>query len=128
MCSQKFLTGKPYTIYPPDLRYGIVHFIIYKPLKDQHTVKTEAHDDWVSTVRFSPSSQNPVIVSASWDKVVKVFLSFYELKLVILQFFQFQVWNLATCRLKTNHIGHSGYINTVTISPDGSLCASGGKV
>jgi len=76
----------------------------------KHTIVKEdgCHSDWVSAVRFSPSNQNPIIVSAGWDKVVKV-------------------WNLATCRLKTNHIGHSGYINTVTISPDGSLCASGGK-
>lgn len=29
--------------------------------------------------------------------------------------------------MKTNHIGHTGYLNTVTVSPDGSLCASGGK-
>jgi guanine nucleotide-binding protein subunit beta-2-like 1 protein len=29
--------------------------------------------------------------------------------------------------LRTNHIGHTGYVNTVTVSPDGSLCASGGK-
>jgi guanine nucleotide-binding protein subunit beta-2-like 1 protein len=34
---------------------------------------------------------------------------------------------LQKCKLLTNHIGHTGYINTVTISPDGSLCASGGK-
>lgn len=74
----------------------------------KHTIMDECHSDWVSTVRFSPSNQNPVIVSAGWDKVVKV-------------------WNLATCRLKTNHIGHTGYINSVTVSPDGSLCASGGK-
>jgi guanine nucleotide-binding protein subunit beta-2-like 1 protein len=66
------------------------------------------HSDWVSTVRFSPSSRDPVIVSAGWDKVVKV-------------------WNLGNCKLKTNHKGHTGYINTVTVSPDGSLCASGGK-
>merc|ERR1711974_365338 len=26
-----------------------------------------------------------------------------------------------------DHIGHHGYLNTVTMSPDGSLCASGGK-
>lgn len=38
------------------------------------------------------------------------------------------MWNLANCKLKTNHIGHSGYLNTVTVSPDGSLCASGGRV
>jgi len=30
-------------------------------------------------------------------------------------------------KLRTNLIGHTGYVNTVTVSPDGSLCASGGK-
>ena len=39
----------------------------------------------------------------------------------------FKVWNLTNCKLKTNHYGHTGYLNTVTVSPDGSLCASGGK-
>lgn len=38
-----------------------------------------------------------------------------------------QVWNLANCKLKQNLIGHTGYLNVVTVSPDGSLCASGGK-
>lgn len=38
-----------------------------------------------------------------------------------------QVWNLTNCKLKTNHYGHNGYLNCVTVSPDGSLCASGGK-
>ena len=68
----------------------------------------EGHNDWVSCVRFSPNNANPIIVSCGWDKYVKV-------------------WNLTNCKLKTNHIGHSGYLNTVTLSPDGSLCASGGK-
>lgn len=31
------------------------------------------------------------------------------------------------CKLRTNLVGHQGYVNTVTVSPDGSLCASGGK-
>jgi WD40 repeat protein len=39
-----------------------------------------------------------------------------------------QVWNLTNCKLKNNLVGHTGYVNTVTVSPDGSLCASGGKV
>lgn len=34
---------------------------------------------------------------------------------------------MTNCKLKINHLGHSGYLNTVTVSPDGSLCASGGK-
>merc|ERR1711879_418009 len=68
----------------------------------------QAHSDWVSCVRFSPSVSTPLIISAGWDKLVKV-------------------WALSNCSLRTNLIGHSGYINAVTISPDGSLCASGGK-
>ena len=43
-------------------------------------------------------------------------------------FMVWQVWNLTNCKLKTNHFGHKGYLNCVTVSPDGSLCASGGKV
>lgn len=74
----------------------------------KYTIQEDCHSDWVSCVRFSPSNQNPIIVSCGWDKVVKV-------------------WNLANCKLKTNHIGHNGYLNAVTVSPDGSLCASGGK-
>ena len=68
----------------------------------------EGHTEWVSCVRFSPVTSNPIIVSGGWDKLVKV-------------------WNLTNCKLRTNLVGHTGYINTVTVSPDGSLCASGGK-
>ncbi|MCO5596596.1 hypothetical protein L7F22_050662 [Adiantum nelumboides] len=31
------------------------------------------------------------------------------------------------CKLRTNLAGHSGYVNNVTISPDGSLCVSSGQ-
>jgi len=68
----------------------------------------EGHSEWVSCVRFSPMVASPMIVSGGWDKLVKV-------------------WNLTNCKLKCNLVGHTGYINTVTVSPDGSLCASGGK-
>merc|ERR1712203_919598 len=64
----------------------------------KYTIQEEGHTEWVSCVRFSPNNQNPIIVSCGWDKYVKV-------------------WNLANCRLKTNHIGHTGYLNTVTILP-----------
>merc|ERR1712203_1158988 len=54
------------------------------------------------------NTANPIIVSAGWDKYVKV-------------------WNLTNCKLKTNHIGHTGYINTVTLSPNRYwLCAASG--
>jgi guanine nucleotide-binding protein subunit beta-2-like 1 protein len=74
----------------------------------KYTIQEDGHSEWISCVRFSPTNTNPIIVSAGWDKLVKV-------------------WNLTNCKLKTNHIGHTGYLNTVTVSPDGSLCASGGK-
>jgi len=72
------------------------------------TITEDGHKEWVSCVRFSPNLATPLIVSAGWDKMVKV-------------------WNLTHCKLRTNLIGHTGYVNTVTVSPDGSLCASGGK-
>lgn len=72
------------------------------------TTAEDGHQEWVSCVRISPNMETPLIVSAGWDKTVKV-------------------WDLSTCKLRTNLIGHTGYVNTVTVSPDGSLCASGGK-
>lgn len=74
----------------------------------KYTIEDQGHTEWVSCVRFSPTTTNPIIVSGGWDKNVKV-------------------WNLTNCKLKFNLTGHSGYINSVCISPDGSLCASGGK-
>lgn len=72
------------------------------------TAELEGHSEWVSCVRFSPSQQVPLIVSCGWDRLVKV-------------------WNLANCKLRNDLVGHTGYLNTVCVSPDGSLCASGGK-
>mmetsp|Transcript_23769 Transcript_23769/g.39737 ORF Transcript_23769/g.39737 Transcript_23769/m.39737 type:complete len:317 (-) Transcript_23769:264-1214(-) len=72
------------------------------------TIVEDGHTEWVSCVRFPPTPNAPVIVSAGWDKLVKV-------------------WGLSNCRLRANLAGHTGYLNTVTVSPDGSLCASGGK-
>jgi guanine nucleotide-binding protein subunit beta-2-like 1 protein len=74
----------------------------------KYTIEENGHTEWVSCVRFSPNTANPTIVSAGWDKLVKV-------------------WNLGNCKLKTNLVGHTGYVETVTVSPDGSLCASAGK-
>ncbi|KAJ2162551.1 cross-pathway control WD-repeat protein cpc2 [Coemansia sp. RSA 552] len=74
----------------------------------KYTISHDQHSNWISCVRFSPNPMNPLVVSGGWDKVVKV-------------------WDITKFKLRTNHFGHSGYVNTVTISPDGSLCASGGK-
>lgn len=40
----------------------------------KYTITEDGHSDWVSCVRFSPTNTNPVIVSAGWDKSVKVFI------------------------------------------------------
>merc|ERR1711939_622764 len=74
----------------------------------KYTITDDAHSDWVSQVRFSPSAKQPIIVSGGWDKLVKV-------------------WNLNNCKLRYNLAGHSAPLYASTISPDGSLCASGGK-
>jgi len=68
----------------------------------------KGHSEWVSCVRFSPVSADPTIVSGGWDKKVKV-------------------WGLQNCTLRKDLVGHTGYVNTTTVSPDGSLCGSGGK-
>ena len=70
--------------------------------------KEKGHHDWVSAVRFAPTQANDTFVSAGWDKVVKVI-------------------DHVTGAQKFALTGHTGYINTVAVSPDGSLCASGGK-
>ena len=37
------------------------------------------HNDWVSAVRISPSDQSSTVISASWDKTVKVCYSLFVL-------------------------------------------------
>jgi len=68
-----------------------------------------SHSDWVSSVKFSPSA-DPLIVSAGWDAKVKVW--------------QF-TGQANQCKYSLEQ--HTEYLNTVTVSPDGSLCASGGR-
>ena len=68
----------------------------------------QPHNDWVSCVRYSPNTDTPQVVSAGWDKLVCV-------------------TSILNLRDRRTLKGHTGYLNTVTVSPDGSLCASGGK-
>jgi len=74
----------------------------------KYEINQECHTDWVSCVRFSPNIETPLIVSSGWDRLVKV-------------------WDLSSCKLRTNLVGHTGYVNCVAVAPDGSLCASGGR-
>ncbi|KAJ4797716.1 Guanine nucleotide-binding protein beta subunit-like protein [Rhynchospora pubera] len=72
----------------------------------KHTI--EGHTDWVSCVSLPPSVFWPTIVSASWDQTLKI-------------------WNLTNCKLRCTLTAHTGYVNTVIVSPDASLLASGGR-
>merc|ERR1711879_995712 len=68
--------------------------------------KANSHTEWVSCVRFSPNPSNPLIISCGWDKAVKV-------------------WDLKGFgnSLKYSFRGHTGYVNTVAVSPGGAICA-----
>lgn len=74
----------------------------------KYTCTEGGHSDWVAAVRFPPVAGTTTFVSAGWDNVVKV-------------------WTTTSLKNPRNLVGHGGYLNTVTVSPDGSLCASGGK-
>jgi len=62
---------------------------------------------WVSCVKFLPGEE-PLILSSYWDGFIKL-------------------WKVSTNHIKSKLPGHKGYINCLAVSPDGSLCASGGK-
>ncbi|KAL0209261.1 hypothetical protein RCL1_003519 [Eukaryota sp. TZLM3-RCL] len=74
----------------------------------KYVIDRNCHDDWVSDVKVVTSGANQLIFSAGWDKLVKVF-------------------NLNTGQIRADLIGHTGYVNTIALSPEGSLCATGGK-
>ncbi|KAL6951816.1 cross-pathway control WD-repeat protein cpc2 [Sarracenia purpurea var. burkii] len=56
----------------------------------------------------SPNTLQSTIVSSSWNRIVKIY-------------------NLTNYKLRSTLVGHSVYVNTVVVSPNRSLCASGGK-
>ncbi|KAI3989969.1 hypothetical protein MKX01_003672 [Papaver californicum] len=81
------------------------------------------------------SMDNRQIVSASRDRSIKLWNTLGECKYPIqdgdshtnwVSCVRF-IWNLTNCKLRNTLAGHGGYVNTVDVSPDGSLCASGGK-
>ncbi|ODV91940.1 hypothetical protein CANCADRAFT_55704 [Tortispora caseinolytica NRRL Y-17796] len=74
----------------------------------KYTVTDKGHTDWVTAVRYSPNPTHPIVVTTGWDKKMKV-------------------WNATNFGLQADATGHNGQINAVTIAPDGTLCATGGK-
>lgn len=78
-----------------------------------YTIQDKCHSEWVSSVSYSPNHLVPRAVSCGWDKKVKVW--------------DMQIIQNGKCDLLFELNGHDGYVNCVIVSPDGSLCASGGK-
>ncbi len=72
------------------------------------TVEQNAHTDWVSSVKFYQDTKNPIVVSASWDRTIKV-------------------WDNTTMTLKHTFVGHKSQINSLDMAPKTSYLASGGK-
>jgi len=59
-------------------------------------------------VKFYQDVKNPIVVSASWDKTIKV-------------------WEALTMTLKHTFVGHTAQINCLDMAPKTSYLASGGK-
>ena len=71
------------------------------------TLEDKDSNSWISCVKFIPNRSSSLL-SCSWDGIVKI-------------------WNLIEKKVQIRLTGHKGYLNCLSISPDGSLCASGGK-
>jgi WD40 repeat protein len=80
------------------------------------TITDKGHTEWVSCVRFSPNPQNPVIVSAGWDKLVKVcrvvFLSVFchQMMLAYLRICYFRAFSGHETKIHLCLMGHGSNI------------------
>ena len=79
----------------------------------KHTVKDFNHNDWVSKVRFIPTSSKVSVggqyfASVGWDGYLKV-------------------WNNQTFSIKDSIKVHDANINAITVSPRGNFIVTGGK-
>ena len=73
------------------------------------SVKTDSHSEWVSCVEFVANSKGNKFVTGGWDNDVKT-------------------WTLdESCKAESTLHHHTGFINTIAFSPDGSVMATAGK-
>eukprot|EP01016_Furgasonia_blochmanni_P009640 TRINITY_DN13_c0_g1_i8.p2 TRINITY_DN13_c0_g1~~TRINITY_DN13_c0_g1_i8.p2 ORF type:complete len:393 (-),score=193.11 TRINITY_DN13_c0_g1_i8:361-1476(-) len=73
----------------------------------KYTSQQNNHTDWVSTLRYSPSSKNAFFATAGWDGRLKIWNT------------QFQIRNTFKA--------HDGNINSLCISPFSTYIATGGR-
>jgi guanine nucleotide-binding protein subunit beta-2-like 1 protein len=81
----------------------------------KYTITDKGHTEWASCVRFSPNPQNPVIVSAGWDKLVKVSTCYHSL---LASFFYMM---FATQVFATSEPVYAGHETTIHHCPDFSI-------
>jgi guanine nucleotide-binding protein subunit beta-2-like 1 protein len=72
------------------------------------TVEEDQHNDWVSSIRFSPDTKNPVLATGSWDGTIKV-------------------WDSHSMTLQNTFVGHTNAINSLAFAQKSCYLASGGK-
>jgi guanine nucleotide-binding protein subunit beta-2-like 1 protein len=72
------------------------------------TVEQNQHTDWVSCVRFYYDMKRPIVISASWDRTIKV-------------------WDNTTMSLMHTFVGHKAQVNCLDIASGTTFLASGGR-
>jgi len=72
------------------------------------TVEQNQHTDWVSAVRYYYDMKRPIVISASWDRTIKV-------------------WDNTTMSLMHTFVGHKAQINCLDIASGTTFLASGGR-
>ena len=72
------------------------------------TVEQNCHNDWVSCVRYFYDMKKPIVISASWDRTIKV-------------------WDNTTMTLMHTFVGHKAQINCLDIASGTTFLASGGR-
>lgn len=74
----------------------------------KHTVDKNEHTDAVSCVKFYHGGKTPIIVTASWDKTIKV-------------------WNNLYMHLMYTMVGHKAQVNSLDMVMSSSYLASGSR-
>jgi guanine nucleotide-binding protein subunit beta-2-like 1 protein len=74
----------------------------------KHTVDKNMHTDAVSCVKFYHGQKNPIVVTASWDKSIKV-------------------WDNLYMQLMYTFTGHKAQINSIDMVQNSSYLASGSR-